>query len=384
MIGARGTIATTVAVGLHAARRGLIPLEGLLTETPPFQPLDLAPAAAIEVGGCDLRHGDLAEALRDSVRTVGVFPPPLVEAVAEPLSNVPVTRGILRGGGESVRALAGDEVHAPESARDAVARIAADLRSFAGGEPAVMVNVASTEPLLAREILEWPRERFERALDEDDARIPASTLYALAAIETGTPYVNFTPSTGGSVPAVVEIAREKGVPLAGRDGKTGETLVKTALAPMFAMRALPVEGWYGANILGNTDGLVLADPTNKASKVATKAGVLEQILGYAPAGDVRIDYFEPLRDHKVAWDFIQFRGWGGHRMRMQFTWEGTDSVLAAPLVVDLARLVDLARRRGESGHIPQLALFFKHPEGTEEMNLQRQYDTLLAWATGEG
>jgi myo-inositol-1-phosphate synthase len=182
------------------------------------------------------------------------------------------------------------------------------------------------------------------------------------------------------LPAVAELARAAGIPLAGRDGKTGETLIKTALAPMFPIRALTVEGWYGTNILGNTDGLVLADPDNKESKITSKKGVLEGILGYATDGDVRIDYFKPLADHKVAWDFIQFRGWGGHRMRMQFTWEGTDSVLAAPLVIDIARLVLLAQRRGESGHIGPLGLFFKTPEGSSEMNLYKQYDALLRWA----
>jgi myo-inositol-1-phosphate synthase len=152
---------------------------------------------------------------------------------------------------------------------------------------------------------------------------------------------------------------------------------------MFAIRALTVEGWYGTNILGNTDGQVLADPENRASKITSKQGVLEQCLGYAPDGDVRIDYFRPLGDHKVAWDFIQFRGWGGHRMRMQFTWEGTDAVLAAPLVIDISRLCLFAQRRGESGPIGALALFFKTPEGNAEMNLHRQYEQLLRWIDSE-
>ena len=118
--------------------------------------------------------------------------------------------------------------------------------------------------------------------------------------------------------------------------------------------------------------------------MASKSGVLEQCLGYSPAGAVRIDYFPPLVDHKVAWDFIQFRGWGGHRMRMQFTWEGTDAVLAAPLIIDLARLITVAHRRGEAGQIGELALFFKTPEGSEEMNLHRQYQTLLDWSERSG
>jgi myo-inositol-1-phosphate synthase len=313
---------------------------------------------------------------------VGTFPVAMIDALMPELERITITRGVLRGGGAAIDALAGDQRVATASgtARQVVDRIVADIRDFSRGEPTVVVNLASTEPALAAPLSEWDAAALRRAVDADDPRIPSSCLYALAAIEAGCPHANFTPSAGASLPAVLELARAAHIPLAGRDGKTGETLLKTALAPMFPIRALTVEGWYGTNILGNTDGLVLADPDNKASKITSKKGVLEGILGYAPEGDVRIDYFKPLADHKVAWNFIQFRGWGGHRMRMQFTWEGTDSVLAAPLVLDIARLLLLARQRGESGPIGALALFFKTPEGSSEMNLYKQYDALLAWA----
>lgn len=381
MIGARGTIAATTAVGTLAARRGLLPLEGLLTETGPFRELDLTPAAEIYFGGCDLRPGHLAEAVRAGAAGSDVFSPGVLDAVVPELAGVPISRGILRGGGPAVRALAEDEAEEDSrgTAREALDRIAGDLRAFSDGQPTVVVNLASTEPPPDPAVHSWDLDTLERALDEDDPRIAASSLYAYAAIRAGLPYVNFTPSIGASLPALVELAEQVGVPLAGRDGKTGETLIKTALAPMFAIRNLTVEGWYGANILGNSDGRVLADAENRKSKVASKKGVLEACLGYSPDGDVRIDYFPPLADHKVAWDFIQFRGWGGHRMRMQFTWEGTDAALAAPLVLDLARLIELARRRGEAGPVGALGLFFKSPEGSREMNLHRQYQALLAW-----
>jgi myo-inositol-1-phosphate synthase len=381
IVGARGAIATTLVVGTLAARRGLLPLEALLTETEPFRGLGLAPLDTIEFGGCDLHPGTLADTARAALAGVGFAPPPVIDALAPELERVHVTRGLLRGGGPAVEALAGDErvALAAGSAREAVRRIVDDLRAFADGAPTVVVNLASTEPPPHPALAEWDAAALERALDDDDPRVPASCLYAYAAIQVGCAHANFTPSAGASIPALIELARAAGVPLAGRDGKTGETLLKTALAPMFPIRALTVEGWYGTNILGNTDGQVLADPDNKASKITSKQGVLEGCLGYSPAGDVRIDYFPPLADHKVAWNFIQFRGWGGHRMRLQFTWEGTDSVLAAPLVLDIARLIDLARQRGEAGPVGALGLFFKTPEGTDEMNLHRQYDTLLRW-----
>jgi myo-inositol-1-phosphate synthase len=381
IVGARGSIATTLAVGVLAAQRGLLPLEALLTETEPFIGLGLAALAGIEIGGCDLAPGTLAQTAHAALVGVGTFPVAMIDALMPDLERIAITRGVLRGGGAAIDALAGDQRAATASgtAREVLDRIVADIRRFADGEPTVVVNLASTEPTPAAALSKWDAAALRRAIDADDPRIPSSCLYALAAIEAGCPHANFTPSAGASLPAVFELARAARIPLGGRDGKTGETLLKTALAPMFPIRALTVEGWYGTNILGNTDGLVLADPDNKATKITSKKGVLEGILGYAPEGDVRIDYFKPLADHKVAWNFIQFRGWGGHRMRMQFTWEGTDSVLAAPLVLDIARLLLLAQQRGDAGPIGPLGLFFKTPEGSTEMNLYKQYDALLAW-----
>ena len=387
MIGARGTIATATAVGTVAVQKGLVPLEGVITSRAPFDATEsLPPLEEISFGGCDIRPGTLGEAALACGSTVGVFARPVLDAVVPVLDAAPITQGILRRAGAAVEALSGPgrlELF-QETAAAAVERISADLQAFAAGEPAVVVNVASTEPLCDPTLFGWSQAQFERGIAEDDPRIPASALYAYAALATGLPFVNFTPSIGAGLPALIEMARTKGLPIAGRDGKTGETLVKTALAPMFAVRGLTVEGWYGTNILGNTDGQVLSYAENAASKVASKSGVLEQCLGYSPAGAVRIDYFPPLVDHKVAWDFIQFRGWGGHRMRMQFTWEGTDAVLAAPLIIDLARLITVAHRRGEAGQIGELALFFKTPEGSEEMNLHRQYQTLLDWSERSG
>ncbi|HEY8483245.1 MAG TPA: inositol-3-phosphate synthase [Longimicrobiales bacterium] len=385
LVGARGTVATTAVVGTIAAQRGWLDPEGMLTLTAPFAELELPAFEEIRFGGCDLRPGTMAEAARACAPSVGVFPPGLLDAVSPYLEEIPITQGILRGGGVVAEAFgaAGIAGAATAPAREAIARVSRDLTAFAAGDETVVVNLASTEPPPDPALLSWDLATFEQALDEDDPRIPASCLYAYAALRNGIPYINFTPSAGASLPALVELARTMGAPVAGRDGKTGETLVKTALAPMFAIRALTVEGWYSANILGNTDGRVLADPANRASKIASKSGVLEGCLGYAPEGSVRIDYFPPLADHKVAWNFIQFRGWGGHRMRMQFTWEGTDAALAAPLVLDLARLVAFAHRRGEAGPIGALGLFFKNPEGSSEMNLHRQYEALLRWATAE-
>ena len=162
----------------------------------------------------------------------------------------------------------------------------------------------------------------------------------------------------------------------GKDGKTGETLLKSVLAPMFALRNWRILSWVGHNIFGNRDGLVLDDPNNKASKIKTKDQVISSIVGYKPQTHVSIEYIESLDDWKTAWDHVHFRGFLGTKMTMQFTWQGCDSILAAPLVLDLARLALLAQRRDEFGIMRHLACFFKSPMGVEEHDFFKQFAML--------
>jgi myo-inositol-1-phosphate synthase len=178
------------------------------------------------------------------------------------------------------------------------------------------------------------------------------------------------------MPALVELANRRRVPIAGRDGKTGETLVKTVLAPMFARRNLRLLSWVGHNILGNLDGRVLSDPRNKESKVRSKDQVIGEIVGYPLQTHTSIEYIESLDDWKTAWDHVHFQGFLGVRMSLQFTWQGCDSALAAPLVIDLARLALLAQRRDETGVLKHLACFFKSPMGVAEHDFFRQFGLL--------
>jgi myo-inositol-1-phosphate synthase len=221
---------------------------------------------------------------------------------------------------------------------------------------------------------------LETCFDRNDEDVPASTIYAYAAIQEGCPYINFTPSRGALFPALVQLAEKNCVPVMGNDGKTGETLVKSALAPMFLCRNLEVLSWEGFNILGNMDGQVLDHPKNRESKIQTKGHVLSKILGYDPHSRVHIDYVPSLCDQKTAWDFIHFKGFLGSRMSLQFVWQGYDSLLAAPLVLDLARFAELAKRRGESGLMRHLACYFKDPVGVDEHRLYEQFRMLLDYA----
>ena len=241
----------------------------------------------------------------------------------------------------------------------------------------IVLNVASTEPPFELSDVHQHWSSLSAALpDGGPELLPASAIYALAAIERGYTYINFTPSLGASVPALHELAAATGSLYAGKDGKTGETLLKTVLAPMFAARNLKVMSWVGHNIFGNRDGLVLDDPANKSSKVETKDRVLNEILGYRPASVVTIEYLCDMADWKTAWDHIHFQGFLGTKMTLQFTWQGCDSLLAAPLAIDLARLADLEKRRGGKGLLNHLGCFFKSPEGCAEHDFFRQFALL--------
>jgi myo-inositol-1-phosphate synthase len=221
-------------------------------------------------------------------------------------------------------------------------------------------------------------------LAQGDPVLPASALAAYAAFTAGCSFVDFTPSTGARLAALAHYAELRRVPFGGNDGKTGETLVKSVLAPMFALRNLRVHSWSGLNLLGGGDGANLADPAANAAKVASKQRVLRDTLGYVPQGTSRIDYVEDIGDLKTAWDLIGFSGFLGTRMRMDFSWHGCDSALAAPLVLDLARITAAAHAAGHVGALTELGFFFKDPLGDGPGSLQEQWTALTTFVAGLG
>ncbi len=255
----------------------------------------------------------------------------------------------------------------PQGHRSAVSRIKDDLQRFRAEQALdrmVVINLASTErqPDTQAGCLR-SREAFEHGLDTDDRAISPAMLYAYAAIDADTPFANFTPSMACDVAPLAAFARERNVPIAGKDGKTGQTFLKTVIAPALRNRALHVDGWFSTNILGNSDGLALDDPQTLQSKLGTKGSVLNEILGY-PVEDhiVMIHYYRPRGDDKEAWDNIDLTGFLGQKMQMKINFLCKDSVLAAPLAIEIARCLDLAQQRGEGGVQEQLGLFFKLPQ----------------------
>jgi myo-inositol-1-phosphate synthase len=384
MIGACGGIGSTVALGLVAMRRSPANMGAMVTALPIFEGLELVDPRTIVVGGHEIRKQTLLEAVRENHDLADLFDEELIRACAPELRAMQrnIRPGTLHRANRTIRRLAG-QTAAAETGTSAghVRRLARDLTEFRRRQRlqrVVVVNVASSEPPAGRAARFDSYAKLQRALESRSATaLPASSLYALAAIETGCAYVNFTPSIGIDIPALQERAAQLGALHMGRDGKTGETLVKSVLAPMFAMRNLRVLSWVGHNILGNRDGEVLADPINRVEKLKSKDQLLPRIIGYKPDSRVSIDYVRSLADWKIAWDFIHFEGFLGTRMSMQFTWQGSDSILAAPLVIDLVRLAALAQRRGETGGMRQLACFFKNPMGVEEQDYFSQWQRLL-------
>lgn len=360
-VGARGSVATTAVVGAYAVSHGLAPTTGLVTELPDLLPDGLTPMAGLVFGGHDVSSLSLPKRA-EALAAGGVVPQAVVDAA----------RGHLEAVDAEVRP---GHVPGAGSADEAVARLAEDIVRFRDRhdlDRVVVVDVASTQPPVA--------DPAAVTVVADD--LPVGAVYALAAFAACAPFVSFTPSPSLRLPVVVEAARRGHLPYAGCDGKTGETLVKSALAPMFVMRALELRSWTSVNLLGGGDGRTLADPEAARSKTVAKRSGLDAIVGRPVPGPMHIDQVEDLGEWKTAWDHVRFDGFLGTRMTMQFTWEGCDSALAAPLVLDLARLVAAAHAAGRSGPLPELAFFFKDPVAATEHRLAEQWRDLVAWRRG--
>ncbi len=362
LFGARGSVATTTVAGAAAVAHGAPPA-GVVTEQPAFAGAGLVPIDRLVFGGHDPAETPLSKQVERLVAG-GVLPPGLDGLIAAELAEAERNLVVLP---------------VADSQDELVRRMAEDIRAFRlrnDLDHVVAINVASTEP--PYQVQYDDVAALREALTTEQA-LPPSSIGALAAFEAGAAYVDFTPSTSIRPQVVRDWAVERQLPYGGQDAKTGETLVKSVLAPMFTTRALPVHAWSGTNLLGGGDGATLADPHAAESKSVSKERVLTELLGGEVPGEVHIDYVDPLGDWKTAWDHVMFSGFLGVRMTLQFTWQGCDSALAAPLVLDLARLSALALERGHVGAMPFLGFYFKDPVESSEHALTRQYDELVRW-----
>jgi len=369
LIGARGSVAVTAMVGATALRARLVGPAGCVTELPQLRAATLPGWGDLVFGGHDIVTTPVLKKA-DALAAAGVLPGRLVAALADELTALEA----------DLRPLPAADTQAGTAER-----IVADLRDFRvrhALEHVVVINVSTTEPFAEPHPAHASLAALTEALGGPEPVLPGSALAAYAAFTAGCAFIDFTPSTGARLPALAELAARQRLPFAGNDGKTGETLVKSVLAPMFALRNLRVRSWSGINLLGGGDGANLADPAANAAKVASKQRVLGDALGYQPEGTSRIDYVAEIGDFKTAWDLVTFEGFLGTGMRMEFTWHGCDSALAAPLVLDLARLTAAAHRAGRAGPLSELGFFFKDPLGAGPSALAEQWAQLAAFVAG--
>ncbi len=375
-----GAVATTFVAGVMAARRGLGKPIGSMTQlgtirlgkrTDDRAPLirDFVPLAPLEdlvFGGWDIFPDNLLE----SAKHADVLSRDHLDPIAEELAAIKPMKGAFFP--EYVKRLHGTHVKEAKTKAELVEQLRQDIRDFKkseGVDRVVAVWCGSTEIYIEPTAVHESVAAFEKGLLENHPAIASSQLYAWACLKERVPYANGSPNLSVDFPAAWELAREMGVPIAGKDFKTGQTLMKTILAPGFKARNLGISGWFSTNILGNRDGEVLDDPDNFKTKEVSKLGVLETILQPEKSPDlygnlyhkVRIEYYPPRGDAKEGWDNIDIFGWLGYPMQIKVDFLCRDSILAAPIVLDLALYLDLAQRADFRGTQEWLSFYFKSP-----------------------
>ena len=375
-----GAVSTTVIAGVHAIRKKLAPPIGSLTElgtirlgkrterrSPRIREIfDLPTLDDIVFGGWDI----FAEDCYSAARTAGVLEPALIDQLRPELEAVKPMPAVFDR--QYVRRLDGPNVKKGKNKKELADQLIDDIRAFKQRQRCdrlVLVWCGSTEVYMKESAVHQSVDALERGLLDNDPAIPSSMIYAYAAIKEGIPYANAAPNLSADVPALLELAARTGSPLAGKDLKTGQTLIKTIIAPGLKARLIGVAGWYSTNILGNRDGEVLDDPESFKTKEESKKSVLDYILQphlYPGLYDklhhvVRINYYPPRGDNKEGWDNIDLVGWLGYPMQLKINFLCRDSILAAPIVLDTALFLDLARRAGMSGIQEWLSFYFKSP-----------------------
>jgi myo-inositol-1-phosphate synthase len=409
LIPGMGAVATTFIAGVEAVKRGLGQPVGSLTQlgtvrlgkrtdnrTPRIK--EFVPLTRLECltfGTWDIFEDNAYEAAVHA----DVLQRPMLDELKEPLSAIKPMKAVFDS--QYVRRIHGPNVKAGGTKKDLAEAVMQDIRDFKtnnGCSRLVMIWCGSTEVHHKPAAVHASLEAFEKGLEANDPDIAPSQIYAYAALKLGVPYANGAPNLTTDVPALLSLARENEVPICGKDFKTGQTFMKTLLSPGFKARMLGINGWFSTNILGNRDGEVLEDPGSFKTKEETKLSVLQQILQpelypmlYKDLYHaVRINYYPPRGDAKEGWDNIDIFGWLGYPMQIKIDFLCRDSILAAPLVLDLVLFLDLAQRAGMKGIQEWLSFYFKGPMTAEGLypehdifiQLMKLKNT-LRWMQGE-
>ena len=376
-----GAVATTFIAGVEAVKKGIAKPIGSLTQmgnirlgkrTEDRYPrinefVPLANLNDIAFGGWDLYEDNVYEAAVNAK----VLDLPLLQSIKTELEAIKPMKAVFDK--SYVSNLDGVNVKTGHTKYDLAMQVIDDIENFKiqnGCNRVVMVWCGSTEKYIQETDIHSTIEKFEEALRNNESLIAPSMIYAYAAIKTGVPFANGAPNLTCDIPALLELAKQTQTPIGGKDFKTGQTLMKTILAPGLHARALGVRGWFSTNILGNRDGYVLDHPDNFRTKEVSKLSVLDEIfrpeLNPELYGElyhkVRINYYPPAGDNKESWDNIDIFGWLGYSMQIKINFLCRDSILAAPIVLDLALFMDLAKRSQMSGIQEWLSFYFKSPQ----------------------
>jgi len=376
-----GAVATTLIAGVEAIKKGIAQPIGSITQMgnihlnrksgnnyPKIK--DFVPLAQLQdivFGGWDVYEDNVFEA----ASRAKVLEPGMLHALRPELEAVKPMKAVFEK--EYAKNLDGTHIKKGANKYELASALMDDMTSFKESRDCdrlVIVWCGSTEKYIETSEVHESLSAFEKGLKDNDPRIAPSMIYAYAALKLGIPFLNGAPNLTCDIPALIELAAQTKTPIAGKDFKTGQTLMKTILAPGLQARALGVKGWFSTNILGNRDGYVLDDPENFRTKEVSKLSVLEDILrpDLSPElyGDlyhkIRINYYPPHGDNKESWDNIDIVGWLGYSMQIKINFLCRDSILAAPLVLDLALFGDLAKRAGLSGIQEWLSFYFKSPQ----------------------
>ncbi len=404
-----GAVSSTFMAGVEAIRKGLSLPIGSLTQmghirlgkrTDDRQPLvkNFVPLTGMDdlvFGGWDI----FPDSVYEAASKAGVLPQTMLDQLESELSVIRPMEAVFDN--YYVKKLDGSYIKTGKTKLELAEALIQDMDDFRkrhGCERLVMIWCGSTEIFLQKSEVHQDLDAFEKGLREDHPQIAPSMIYAYAALKAGVPYANGAPNLSADIPALEQLSKQTGTPICGKDFKTGQTLMKTILAPGFKARLLGMNGWFSTNILGNRDGEVLDDPESFKTKEESKLGVLGTILQPDLYPDlygnlyhkVRINYYPPRGDNKEGWDNIDVFGWCGMPMQIKVDFLCRDSILAAPLVLDLALFLDLAKRAGMSGIQEWLSFFFKSPVVPEglypEHDLfiqQKKLKNTLRWMMGE-
>ncbi len=376
-----GAVSTTFVAGVEAIKRGLAAPVGSLTQmgtvrlgkrtdnrSPKIK--DFVPLAELDdivFGAWDI----FADSAFDAAMNAGVLEKDLLNQVSEQLASLKPMPAVFEQ--NYVKRLHGENVKIGRNKMELAEQLIEDIAKFKSDnncDRLVMVWAASTEIFLEPTAIHQSLDVFEKAMYDNDPAIAPSMIYAYAALKSGVPFANGAPNLSVDIPALTALAEQNRVPICGKDFKTGQTLMKTILAPGLKSRMLGLEGWYSTNILGNRDGEVLDDPEAFRTKEESKLSVLEHIFQPEVYPDlygnfshvVRINYYPPRGDNKEGWDSIDIFGWLGYKMQIKIDFLCRDSILAAPLCLDLALFMDLAQRAGMKGVQEWLSFYFKSPQ----------------------